>query len=132
MPSKCQIVWIQIRRDNLSGLVWVQTFCKSHQATTLEAKSQSKATIFNLISLLHIFFQKFISCLEKSVPMSWVMVKPADKYSHGIIYPYTGLKKKIWTYSSFRASGLNFSLVLTPVKLVLKSGILKETKHIIQ
>ena len=27
---------------------------------------------------------------------------------------------------------LNFSLVLTPVELVLKSGILKETKHIIQ
>ena len=36
------------------------------------------------------------------------------------------------TYSSCRASGLNFSLVLTPVELVLKSGILKETKHIIQ
>ena len=30
-----------------------------------------------------------------------------------------------WTYSSCGASGLNFSLVLTPVELVLKSGILK-------
>ena len=30
------------------------------------------------------------------------------------------------------ASGLNFSIVLTPVELVLKSGILKETKHIIK
>ena len=36
------------------------------------------------------------------------------------------------TYSSCGASGLNFSLVLTSVELVLKSGLLKETKHIIQ
>ena len=43
-----------------------------------------------------------------------------------------GLEKKNWTYSSCGASGLNFSLVLTPVELVLKSGILKETKHILQ
>ena len=40
-----------------------------------------------------------------------------------------GLKKFFGTYSSCGASGLNFSLVLTPVELVLKSGILKETKH---
>ena len=43
-----------------------------------------------------------------------------------------GLEKIFWTYSSCGASGLNFSLVLTPVELFLKSGILKETKHIIQ
>ena len=45
---------------------------------------------------------------------------------------YTGLDFFFWTYSSCGASGLKFSLVLTPVDLVLKSGILKETKHIIQ
>ena len=44
----------------------------------------------------------------------------------------TGLEIFVWTYLSCGASGLNFSLVLTPVELVLKSGILKETKHIIQ
>ena len=43
-----------------------------------------------------------------------------------------GLEISFWTYSSCGASGLNFSHVLTPVELVLKSGILKETKHIIQ
>ena len=37
---------------------------------------------------------------------------------------YTGLEKIFLTYSSFGASGLNFPLVLTPVELVLKSGIL--------
>ena len=45
---------------------------------------------------------------------------------------YAGLEIFFWTYSSCGASGLNFSLVLTPVELALKSGILKETKHIIQ
>ena len=44
----------------------------------------------------------------------------------------SGLETFFWTYSSCGASGLNFSLVLTPVELVLKSDILKETKHIIQ
>ena len=34
-----------------------------------------------------------------------------------------GLEKNFWTYSSCGASGLNFSLVLTPDELVLKSGI---------
>ena len=46
---------------------------------------------------------------------------------------YIGRARKLFgTYSSCGASGLNFSLVLTPDELVLKSGILKETKHIIQ
>ena len=48
------------------------------------------------------------------------------------IFGYTGLEIIFWAYSSCGASGLNFSLVFTPVELVLKSGILKETKHIIQ
>ena len=42
----------------------------------------------------------------------------------------SGLEKIFWTYSSCGASGLNFSLVLTPAELVLKSGILKETNLI--
>ena len=61
------------------------------------------------------------------------------KHSNVLILPQTalsrdctGLEKIFCTYSSCGASGLNFSLVLTPVELVLKSGILKETKHIIQ
>ena len=31
IPSECQAVWIQIRPDILSGLIWVQTVCKSYQ-----------------------------------------------------------------------------------------------------
>ena len=34
IPSECQTVWIQIRPDILSGLIWVQTVCKGCQQTT--------------------------------------------------------------------------------------------------
>ena len=33
--SEYQTVWTQIRPDILSGLIWVQTVCKSYQQTTL-------------------------------------------------------------------------------------------------
>ena len=36
-----------------------------------------------------------------------------------------GLEIFVWTYSSCGASCLNFSLVLTPIELVLKSGFKK-------
>ena len=39
-----------------------------------------------------------------------------------------GLEIFFWTNSSCGASGINFSLVLTPVELVLKSGIFKRDK----
>ena len=38
IPFLCQTVWIQIRPDILSGLIWVQTVCKSYQQTTLVDK----------------------------------------------------------------------------------------------
>ena len=38
ISSECQTVWIQIRPDILSGLIWVQTVCKSYQQTTLVGK----------------------------------------------------------------------------------------------
>ena len=28
IPSECQIDWIQIRPDILSGLIWIQSVCK--------------------------------------------------------------------------------------------------------
>ena len=30
IPSECQTVWIQVRADILSGLIWVQTVCKGN------------------------------------------------------------------------------------------------------
>ena len=32
--SECQMVWIQIRTNILSVLIWVQTVCKDYQHTT--------------------------------------------------------------------------------------------------
>ena len=35
IPLECQAVWIQIRPDILSGLIWIQNICKGYQQTTL-------------------------------------------------------------------------------------------------
>ena len=38
IPSECQTDWIQIRPDQMSGLIWIQSVCKSYQQTTLGDK----------------------------------------------------------------------------------------------
>ena len=38
IPSVCQTVWIQIRPDILSGLIWVHTVCKGYKQMTLVSK----------------------------------------------------------------------------------------------
>ena len=35
IPSECPTVWILIRHDILSGLIWTQTVCKGYQQTEL-------------------------------------------------------------------------------------------------
>ena len=40
--SECQIVWIQIRTDILSVLIWVQTVCKRYQQTTKVAATKER------------------------------------------------------------------------------------------
>ena len=37
---ECQKVWIQIRPDVLSGLIWVQTFCKGYQQMKIKLVSK--------------------------------------------------------------------------------------------
>ena len=34
LPSRCQTVWIQIRPEILSGLIWVEIVCKGYQQTS--------------------------------------------------------------------------------------------------
>ena len=41
IQSECQTVWVQIRTDILSVLIWVQTVCKGYQQTTLVDKEES-------------------------------------------------------------------------------------------
>ena len=61
IPPECQTVWIQIRPNILSGLIWVQTVCKCYQQTTQVCRvipslsdsldfSWSDSTIFILFS----------------------------------------------------------------------------------
>ena len=40
--TECQTVWIQIRTDILSVLIWVQTVCKGYQQTTKVAASKGR------------------------------------------------------------------------------------------
>ena len=42
MLSECQMVWIQIRTDILSVLIWVQTVSKGYQQTTKVATSKKR------------------------------------------------------------------------------------------
>ena len=48
--SECQTVWIQVRTDILSVLIWVQTVCKGYQQTTkfTASKERVKTTPYNL------------------------------------------------------------------------------------
>ena len=39
IQSECQTIWIQIRHNVLSGLIWVQTVCKGYQQMTKVATS---------------------------------------------------------------------------------------------
>ena len=59
MPSGCQTVWIQIRPDILSGLIWVQTVCKGYQQITKVAPSEQRVK-YNFNNLL-ILLSKLIS-----------------------------------------------------------------------
>ena len=40
--SECQTVWIQIRTDVLSVLIWVQTVCKGYHQTTQVAACKER------------------------------------------------------------------------------------------
>ena len=42
IPFGCQTVWIKIRPNILSGLIWVQTVCKGYQQTTKVAPSEKR------------------------------------------------------------------------------------------
>ena len=44
----CQMVWIQIRTDSLSVLIWVQTVCNGYQQTTKVATSKERVKTFKM------------------------------------------------------------------------------------
>ena len=48
ISSECQTVWIQIRPDVMSGLIWVQPVYKGYQLTTLVGKEFNTHTTSKL------------------------------------------------------------------------------------
>ena len=54
LPSECQTVWIQIRPDIMSGLIWVQTICKGYQQSTLGGKDLNLHLGDNCIQNFHL------------------------------------------------------------------------------
>ena len=68
-----QTVWIQIRPDILSGLVWIKTVCKDHQQTTLAGKEFNSLhngiyfLIFSPANSEINFFRKFFQEYHQSV-----------------------------------------------------------------
>ena len=45
--SECQTIWIQIRTDILSVLIWVQTVCKGYQPMTKVPASKERVKILH-------------------------------------------------------------------------------------
>ena len=54
IPSEFQTVWIKIRTDVLSGLIWVQTVCKGYQQTTIVATSGESVKYLDSLTPYHI------------------------------------------------------------------------------
>ena len=65
MPSECQTVWIQIRPDVLSGLIWVQTVCKGYQQTTKVATSGERVKWIALSNCICSVFETRLFKSEK-------------------------------------------------------------------
>ena len=75
--SECQTVWIQIRPDILSSLIWIQTICKDQQQTTkfyllFRAVSGSPPQLFSTLMILkaaclhnHCYIDRLITTFMK-------------------------------------------------------------------
>ena len=55
ISTECQTVWIQIRPNTLSGLIWAQTVCKGYQLTALRRKEVRVRSLLDpyFLFLLH-------------------------------------------------------------------------------
>ena len=53
---ECRTVWFQIRMDELSGLIWVQTVCKLYQQTTMAGKEwrKTKSLEWKIVSISYL------------------------------------------------------------------------------
>ena len=61
--SECQTVWIQIRPDILSGLIWVQTICTVYQQTALTG--EELRNIKYVVNFYNFYCLTDYGCLDK-------------------------------------------------------------------
>ena len=74
--SECQTVWTQIRPDDSSGLIWVQTVCQDYQQTTLVDKDLSVLQVIALSSVTikwSLWYPMSQTCL---LYCSWWSIEP--------------------------------------------------------
>ena len=79
IPSECQTIWIQIRPNILSVLIWVQTVCKGYQQTT----QVGKGLVARKLKVL-IFSQTKTS---QPVHMEKGLITQAMSKDHAMQYP---------------------------------------------
>ena len=76
--SECQRVWIQIRTDILSVLIWVKTACKGYQST--------KKLQLETRELILIFKQLYITCMGPMFPeLFWFVYVSAHATKYGVL-----------------------------------------------
>ena len=92
--SECQIVWIQVRPDKMSGLIWVQTVCIGLSADD----TRRQRLIIIILGCLWVN-RLFISCL--TVHVFRVRINQGTRYTHAA----TALG---WASAKFMSSLHNF------------------------
>ena len=91
--SECQTVWIQIRTDILSVLIWVQTVCKQYQLTTKFAASKERVNLSIRVrtGLKSTWIYRTVLKSPWKLNLPWkVLVKHSVALKSPWILPFTG------------------------------------------
>ena len=98
ITSRCQRDWIQIRPDILSGLIWVQSVCKSYEQTTLVGNELNTFITFTeniLFIIITLEPSIILKCSLIQYPISLNNAKILQNYfySHGSIVYHRFISK---------------------------------------
>ena len=75
--SECQTVWIQIRTDILSVLIWVQNVCEGYQQTTKIATSMERVKTIEIKEIKYHIWPNYLRneidfWKDRGIMNSWV------------------------------------------------------------
>ena len=117
LPSECQTVWIQIRPDDSSSLIWVRTVYKGCQQVTLAVKDLLKLPV----SVYYFHHPESNSCLKEiiyscncrkqrlSVVLTFLIFSSPELKAHVELIVYRSIRRPS-VRSSVRASVNIFKL----------------------